>query len=108
MLDSVIVIGIVAVLIAILKASFPYFQSNVGALWLSLIMFFMAGGFNILNGIGFSGTTATLSAIMTWFKDGLILGAAASGIYGMGKELTSSVNNQMKRRAHRQAEKNRG
>lgn len=91
MLDSVIVIGVVALLIAILKASVPYFQTDVGQMWLKLLMFFAAGTFNIVNGIGFSGDAITLSAVLGYFKDGLILGAAASGIYGMGKDLTDST-----------------
>jgi hypothetical protein len=91
MLDSVIVIGVVALLIAILKASVPYFQTEVGQMWLKLLMFFAAGAFNIINGIGFSGDAVTLGAVLGYFKDGLILGAAASGIYGMGKDLTDST-----------------
>lgn len=91
MLDSVIVIGVVALLIAILKASVPYFQTEVGQMWLKLLMFFSAGAFNIVNGVCFSGNTPTISAVLGYFKDGLILGAAASGIYGMGKDLTDST-----------------
>lgn len=91
MLDSVIVIGVVALLIAILKASVPYFQTEVGQMWLKLLMFFAAGAFNIVNGVCFSGTAVTLGAVLGYFKDGLILGAAASGIYGMGKDLTDST-----------------
>lgn len=104
MLDSVIVIGVVALLIAILKASVPYFQTEVGQMWLKLLMFFAAGAFNIINGIGFSGDAVTLSAVLGYFKDGLILGAAASGIYGMGKDLTDSTQSasQYIQRGHKQ------
>jgi len=91
MLDSVIVIGVVALLIAILKASVPYFQTEVGQMWLKLLMFFAAGTFNIVNGVCFSGDAVTIGAVLGYFKDGLILGAAASGIYGMGKDLTDST-----------------
>lgn len=91
MLDSVIVVGVVALLIAILQKSVAFFETEVGAMWLKLLMFLLAGLFNIANGIGFSGDAVTFQAIMGYFKDGLILGAAASGIYGMGKDLTDSV-----------------
>jgi hypothetical protein len=91
MLDSVIVVGVVALLIAILQKSVAYFETEVGQMWLKLLMLLLAGLFNVANGLGFSGDAISVQVIMGYFKDGLILGAAASGIYGMGKELTDSV-----------------
>jgi hypothetical protein len=91
MLDSIIVVGVVALLIAILGKSVPAFQSEVGQMWLKLLMFFLTGLFNAGNGIVFAGDTVTFAVTMGYFKDGLILGAAASGIYGMGKEAVSTV-----------------
>lgn len=91
MLDSVIVVGVVALLIAIMRASIAGFQTEVGQMWLKLLMFAMAGALNVLNGVAFSGDAFTVAGMLGYFKDGLILGAAASGIYGMGKDLTDST-----------------
>ena len=75
----------------ILKLSFPFFETEKGLLYISLLMFASTGLLNIVNGVAFSGEAITSSAVLGYFKDGLILGAAASGIYGMGKEVTTQI-----------------
>ncbi|MPM19525.1 hypothetical protein SDC9_65951 [bioreactor metagenome] len=90
MIDSVIVIGVVIVVMGILKKSVPFFETETGLLYINLIMFIGTGLLNIINGLLFSGGIPVLSAVMGYFKDGLVLGAAASGIYGIGKDATAS------------------
>lgn len=91
MVDSTIILGIVALLILIMQASIEYFKTSVGAMWLKLIMFFMAGIFNAVNCMVFGGDGFAWAAVLSSFKDGLVLGAAASGIYGMGKDVANST-----------------
>ncbi len=102
MIDSVIVIGVVIVLMGILKKSVPFFETETGLLYINLIMFVGTGLLNIINGVLFSGELPVLRAVMGYFKDGLVLGAAASGIYGMGKNATASFigKRRMKRGEH--------
>ena len=98
MIDSVIIIGVIVVVMKILKLTFPFFETEKGLLYISLLMFLTTGLLNIVNGIAFGGDTLTVTVSLGYFKDGLILGAAASGIYGMGKEVTTSIKRRIRRR----------
>ena len=97
MIDSVIIIGVIVVAMKILKLSFPFFETEKGLLYISIIMFVATGLLNIVNGVAFGDETFTTAAALGYFKEGLILGAAASGIYGMGKEVTASIKRREKR-----------
>jgi len=78
MLDSYLVIGLVMVLVGFVK-SFNLFTSTRGKLLVPLLVFAIAGLLNVANAIVFGGT------ILQALKDGFALGAAAGGIYSMGK-----------------------
>jgi len=67
MIDSVIVIGVVIVVMGILKKSAPFFGTEMGLLYIDLIMFIGTGLLNIVNGVLFSGDVLALSAVMGYF-----------------------------------------
>ena len=90
MLDSVIIVGVVIIITTILSMSFASLQTDKGALYLKLIMLFATGALNIVNGLVFSGDAITEAVITGYLKDGLVLGAAASGIYSMGEDAISA------------------
>jgi len=94
MIDSIIIIGIIATITAILKLSFSYFQTEVGLLYISLIMLFLTGALNIVNGIMFDDYTDLTKALVAgYFKNGIIWGASASGIASMGENIASAAKN---------------
>jgi hypothetical protein len=70
------------VIVGIVKMYKP-FKSKIGKLYVPLIVFAVAGILNVANAIVFSGD------ILTALKEGFILGAAAGGIYSMGKAAMS-------------------
>ena len=78
MLDSYIIVGLVMVIVGVLKTLKP-FVAGRGKLLIPLLVFFVAGALNVINAIVFGGQ------ILQALKDGFILGAAAGGIYSMGK-----------------------
>lgn len=78
MLDSYIVVGLVMVLVGVVK-TFKPFTSKIGKLTVPLLVFAIAGLLNTINAFVFDGQ------ILEALKDGFILGAAAGGIYSMGK-----------------------
>jgi len=78
MLDSYIIVGMVMVLVGVVK-TFSLFTSIRGKLLIPLLVFAIAGALNVLNAFVFGGT------ILQALKDGFVLGAAAGGIYSMGK-----------------------
>lgn len=85
MLDSVIIIGLVIAIVQILKGTFTFFGTNLGSKYIPLIVLFMAGLFNVLNGVLFGGDPNTSTFILGYLREGLIIGAISSGIYSMGK-----------------------
>lgn len=91
MLDSIIVVGLVALIITILQETIEYFKSTVGKMVLQIVMFILVGMFNVANGAVFNEAVLTWSAGVGYFRDGLILGAAASGIYGIGKSIVNTT-----------------
>jgi|GEM_PF-3594099 hypothetical protein len=90
MLDSVIIVGVVIIITTILSMSLSSLQTDKGTLYLKLIMLFATGALNIVNGAVFSGDVLTGAVITGYLKDGLVLGAAASGIYSMGENAISA------------------
>jgi hypothetical protein len=78
MLDSYIIVGLVMVIVGVLKTLKPFIAGR-GKLLIPLLVFFVAGILNVVNAIVFGGQ------ILQALKDGFILGAAAGGIYSMGK-----------------------
>jgi hypothetical protein len=79
MLDSFIVVGLTIVIVNIIKTA-PCFGTARGKLVIPLLVFFVAGLLNVVNAVVFSGE------MLVALRDGLVLGAAASGIYSMGKK----------------------
>ena len=78
MLDSYIIVGLVMVLVGVVK-TFKLFTSTRGKLLVPLLVFAIAGVLNVVNAFVFGGQ------ILQALKEGFILGAAAGGIYSMGK-----------------------
>ncbi len=78
MLDSYIVIGLTMVIVGIIK-TFKPFVSGRGKLCVPLLVFAIAAILNVGNAGVFGGE------LLQALKDGFILGAAAGGIYSMGK-----------------------
>lgn len=96
MLDSIIVVGVVALILKIVQEAVPAFQSTIGQLVSKLALFMAIGLVNILNGWAFGTEAFTTAVALGYFRDGLILGAAASGIYDLGKTITTNVNQAVK------------
>ncbi len=78
MLDSYIVIGLVMILVGVIKTATP-FTTKRGKLVVPLLVFGIAGILNVINALVFGGQ------LLQALKDGFVLGAAAGGIYSMGK-----------------------
>lgn len=78
MLDSYIIIGLVMILVGVFK-TLPPFTTKRGKLLVPLLVFGIAGILNVINALTFGGP------LLQSLRDGLILGAAAGGIYSMGK-----------------------
>lgn len=79
MLDSYIIVGLTMVIVGIIK-SYDLFKTVKGKLYIPLIVFGVAGILNVTNALVFGGD------LLESLKDGLMLGAAAGGIYSMGKK----------------------
>lgn len=79
MLESYIVIGLVIAVVEMIKLH-PKMKTELGGLFIPILVFTMAGAFNVLNAFIF-GEIALIEAL----KDGLVLGAVAGGLYSMGK-----------------------
>jgi hypothetical protein len=84
MLDSYIIVGLVMVLVGVIKTVKP-FTSVRGKLLVPLLVFAIAGFLNTINALVFGGQ------ILQALKEGFILGAAAGGIYSMGKAAMQKV-----------------
>lgn len=78
MLDSYIIIGMVMILVGVIK-TYPPFTSKRGKLLVPILVFGIAGLLNVVNALVFGGQ------LLQALKDGFVLGAAAGGIYSMGK-----------------------
>jgi uncharacterized membrane protein HdeD (DUF308 family) len=78
MLDSYIIVGLVMILVGVFK-TFQPFTTKRGKLLVPLLVFGIAGILNTVNALVFGGQ------LMQALKDGFVLGAAAGGIYSMGK-----------------------
>jgi len=79
MLDSFIIVGLTMVIVNIFKTYEP-FKTKRGKLYIPLLVFVTAALLNVLNALIFGGE------LLTALRDGFILGAAAGGIYSMGKK----------------------
>jgi hypothetical protein len=79
MLDSFIIVGLTMVIVGIIKTA-KGLKTPTGKLYVPLIVFVTAAVLNVVNALVFSGE------VMPALKDGFILGAAAGGIYSMGKK----------------------
>jgi hypothetical protein len=79
MLDSFIIVGLTIVMVNIIKTA-KCFKTSTGKLFIPLLVFFVAGLLNVVNAIVFSGE------LLNALRDGLVLGAASSGIHSMGKK----------------------
>jgi hypothetical protein len=79
MLDSYLIVGLTMIIVSIIKTWKPL-KTVPGKLYIPLFVFGVAGALNVANALVFGGDL--LSAL----KDGLMLGAAAGGIYSMGKK----------------------
>jgi hypothetical protein len=80
MLEAVIVIGFTMTIVEIIKV-FEIFKTKVGKLTLPLISCLLCGGLNVINAMLFSNVELILA-----LKEGIILGALASGLYATGKK----------------------
>jgi len=85
MLESIIVVGFTMAIIEILK-TIPAFKTKVGKLTLPLICCLICGGLNVINTMLF-GSVALIIAL----REGIILGALASGLYATGKKYLSKT-----------------
>lgn len=85
MLDSYIIVGMVMVIVSVLK-TYTLFKTLRGKLVIPLLVFGVAGLLNVTNAVVFGGD------IMPALKDGFVLGAAAGGIYSMGKKAMEKKN----------------
>lgn len=79
MLDSFIIVGLTTVVVNVVKTFAP-FKTTRGKLYIPLLVFGVAAILNVLNALTFGGD------LLTALRDGFILGAAAGGIYSMGKK----------------------
>jgi hypothetical protein len=78
MLDSYIIVGLVMVFVGVLKTCSPFTLPR-GKLLIPLLVFAIAGMLNVCNALVFGGQ------LLHALRDGFVLGAAAGGIYSMGK-----------------------
>lgn len=82
MLEDVVIIGIVMALTELIKGKLKRVLTEATATkLLPLIVFVLAGGLNIANAALFAPEIPWTTA----FRDGLVLGALAGGIYSLGK-----------------------
>jgi hypothetical protein len=79
MLESYIIVGLTIASVELIK-TFKYFKTKVGKLWIPILVFLIAGGYNVLNAWVFGGM-----ALLLALKSGLELGAVAGGLYSMGQ-----------------------
>jgi hypothetical protein len=99
MLSDAILVGFTMLLCAILEASVSFFKTDTGLLWIKVIVFFVVGGFSVLNGVLFGTDVLTKTIIMGYLSTGLTLGAIASGIYSIGDAaITANKTTSVKRK----------
>lgn len=79
MLDNFIIVGLTMVIVNVIKTYKP-FKTQRGKLIIPLLVFLVAAALNVINALLFGGE------LQQAFKDGLVLGASAGGIYSMGKK----------------------
>jgi len=79
MLESYIIVGLTIAVVEIVK-TVKYFKTKRGKLIIPILVFLIAGGFNVANAYIFGGMTLLLA-----LKGGLELGAVAGGLYSMGQ-----------------------
>lgn len=82
MLNDIIVIGVVMSIVELIKHFARLDKKDYGHIVVPLLVFIIAGASNVINAQIF-GDMALVEAL----KEGLILGASAGGIYGMGKSI---------------------
>lgn len=80
MLESIIIVGIAMTIVEIIK-NIPLFNTNSGKLSLPIISCLICGGLNVLNARLFGNEVMTIA-----LKDGIMMGALASGLYATGKK----------------------
>jgi hypothetical protein len=86
MLSTTLILGLVIIITQVFKEAFKkFFATKMGSYILMIMIFAFAGGFEVINGILFSGDAITRLTIVGWLKEGFLLGASAGGIYSMGK-----------------------
>lgn len=78
MLDDIFVLGFAAYITELLK------QKGLAKKFVPLVVLFLAAVLNVLNCFTFGDGIWQVA-----FKDGLMLGAVASGIYGFGQAVKS-------------------
>jgi hypothetical protein len=78
MLDSFIIVGLTMTIVGIIK-TFKPFTTEKGKLCVPLLVFAVAAILNVLNAVVFGGE------LLKALNEGFVLGAAAGGIYSMGK-----------------------
>jgi hypothetical protein len=79
MLESYIIVGLTIATVEIIK-TVKYFKAKRGKLIIPILVFLIAGGFNVLNAWIFGGM-----ALIVALKGGLELGAVSGGLYSMGQ-----------------------
>ena len=79
MLESYIVIGLTIAIVEIIKTYKPI-KTKRGKLLVPIIVFALAGAFNVANAYVFGGMTLLIA-----LNQGLVLGAVAGGLYSMGQ-----------------------
>lgn len=79
MLESYIIVGLTIAIVEIIK-TFKPIKTKRGKLIVPILVFLIAGAFNVANAAIFSGM-----ALLVALKSGLELGAVAGGLYSMGQ-----------------------
>lgn len=79
MLESYIIVGLTIAIVEIIK-TFKGLKTKRGKLIVPILVFLLAGGFNVANAYIFDGM-----ALLVALKGGLELGAVAGGLYSMGQ-----------------------
>lgn len=79
MLDSFVIVGLTMVIVNVIKTYKP-FKTQRGRLIVPLLVFIVAAILNVINALLFGGE------LLEAFRDGLVFGASAGGIYSMGKK----------------------
>jgi hypothetical protein len=82
MIESIIIVGFSMSFIEIFKY-IPAFKTKIGKLLLPILSCFICGGLNVLNALIFGNSDISLIVAL---KDGIIIGALASGLYATGKK----------------------